>query len=251
MASPKPILPMTLIYHPRSPFSRQVYITALELGIASHIKLQQVVVAPVPFPGWSDDNTTVAAFNPLAKIPTLVLKDEGGKERGIFDSRVICDFLNEELCGGRLLQSQSRTGDEKSGRGRDVDGWTMKSLQALADGMADAEVLVVYEERIRGPKGLKFETWIEGQREKIMRGVDMLDREVEGGVLRGPPRPKKGEVSAAEIAIACTLATLEARKVAWRDGREHLVGWFEEWEKRESFVRTGEGVDWSSGEAKM
>jgi glutathione S-transferase len=208
-------------------------------------------VAPVPFPGWSDDNTTVAVFNPLAKIPTLVLKGKDGKERGFFDSRVICDFLNEELCGGRLFGQKSGTEGEKGGGGSSVDGWMLKTLQALADGMADAEVLVVYEERIRGPKGLKFETWIEGQREKIMRGLDMLDREVQGGVLRGSPRTKRGEISAAEIAIACTLATLQARKVAWRDGREHLVRWFGEWEKRESFVRTGEGVDWSCGEAKM
>jgi glutathione S-transferase len=45
---------MKLIYHPLSPFSRKVYILALELGLADQITLEKVVVAPVFYPGWSD-----------------------------------------------------------------------------------------------------------------------------------------------------------------------------------------------------
>jgi glutathione S-transferase len=45
---------MKLIYHPLSPFSRKVYILALELGLAHQITLEKVVVAPVFYPGWSD-----------------------------------------------------------------------------------------------------------------------------------------------------------------------------------------------------
>jgi glutathione S-transferase len=37
---------MKLIYHPLSPFSRKVYILALELDLASQITLDKVVVAP-------------------------------------------------------------------------------------------------------------------------------------------------------------------------------------------------------------
>lgn len=46
---------MKLIYHPLSPYSRKVYILALELGLADQITLDKVVVAPVFYPGWSDE----------------------------------------------------------------------------------------------------------------------------------------------------------------------------------------------------
>ena len=70
---------MKLIYHPLSPFSRKVYILALELGLASQITLEKVVVAPVFYPGWSDkyvplhhsDFSFLHIINPHAHAPLL------------------------------------------------------------------------------------------------------------------------------------------------------------------------------------
>ncbi|KAF2241765.1 hypothetical protein BU26DRAFT_170031 [Trematosphaeria pertusa] len=74
---------MRLISHHGSPYTRKVYMLALELGLAQHITLQKVVVCPIPFPGWSDNNEDVAVYNPMAKIPCLVPEDVPD---GIFDS---------------------------------------------------------------------------------------------------------------------------------------------------------------------
>jgi glutathione S-transferase len=149
-------MPMKLIYHPLSPFSRKVYILALELDLASQITLDKVVVAPVFFPGWSDNNADVnAAGNPIAKIPTLVVDDfpdGNGASVAIFDSKFICEYLLQRA-GVREDQSRKRY-------------WQEKAVHAACDGMTDAEILVIYEERLREAKGLKWQPWVDGQREK-------------------------------------------------------------------------------------
>ncbi|KAH0124059.1 hypothetical protein KCU66_g7805, partial [Aureobasidium melanogenum] len=109
--------PHRLFYHPLSPFSRKVYMFALELGTADRIELQTVVVAPVKYPGWSDDVPTVAESNPLAKLPTLVLGNNGD---GVYDSKVICDFLEDEA----LTNKRSDLGPLN---------WRLRTLHGCAD----------------------------------------------------------------------------------------------------------------------
>lgn len=148
---------MKLIYHPLSPFSRKVYILALELGIADQITLDKVVVAPVFYPGWSDNNADVsAAGNPVAKIPTLVVDDFPDGDDGsvgIFDSKFICEFLMQ------------RAGVKEDQSGRRY--WQEKAVHAACDGITDAEILIIYEERLREEKGMRWQPWVDGQREKV------------------------------------------------------------------------------------
>ena len=150
-------MPMRLIYHPLSPFSRKVYILALELNLASQIILDKKIVAPVFYPGWSDNNSDVdAAGNPIAKIPTLVVDDfpEGNeKSVGIFDSKFICEYL---LHRAGVKEDQSTKAF-----------WQEKAVHAACDGMTDAEILIIYEERLREEKGLLWQPWVVGQREKV------------------------------------------------------------------------------------
>jgi len=230
---------MKLIYHPLSPFSRMVYMTALELSpsLADSIVLEKVVVAPIHIPGWSDNNADVARFNPIAKIPTLVTDDGDG----LFDSRVIMDYLVS-----RAPQTSSLT---LSGNGKDADRrfWRSRTAHACAMGMLDAEVLVIYENRIRGERNLKFQTWIDGQREKIMRGFDRLEREVRDGTLRFPG-DKEG-IGIAEIAVAATVGFFDIVKLNWREGgsRPRLEEWFDVWKQRDSFVKTPPEGGWQKG----
>lgn len=240
---------MRLIYHPLSPYSRKVYMLALELNLADQISLQQVVVAPIPYPGWSDNNDLVAGKNPLAKIPTLAVDDaqDGGDGLAIFDSRVICDFL-EDLTRGRGTVENSANGSNAGFAASTPtvsSYWLNKTIHACSDGMLDAEVLVVYEERIRDERGLKFQTWIDGQRTKVSRGFDFLERQARDGVLR--LREQEQDVSAAEVAVAASVAFLEIRGVTWKEGRPCLVKWVDNWRGRESFVKTDSKVDWKAG----
>jgi glutathione S-transferase len=216
---------MKLIYHPMSPYSRKVYVLALELGLAESISLEKVVVAPVYFPGWSDNNLDVSnAGNPLAKIPTLVVDDfpgDPGNPVGIFDSKFICDYL------------YARAGkDEAAGKSERVR-WLERSIHGAADGITDAEILVIYEERLRKDKGLLYQAWVDGQREKVSRGLDFLEKVAAEGVLK--PHDPKQSVSVAEIATAVTLNMFNGR-LDWRSGRPNLVKWYEQWKSRPSFA---------------
>ncbi|KAG9641118.1 hypothetical protein KCU64_g12673, partial [Aureobasidium melanogenum] len=222
--------PRRLFYHPLSPFSRKVYMFALELGTADRIELQTVVVAPVKYPGWSDDVPTVAESNPLAKLPTLVFGNNGD---GIYDSKVICDFLEDEA----LTNKRSDLGPRN---------WRLRTLHGCADGMMDAQVLIFYEKKIRAENNIAYQAWIDGQNEKVMRGFDQLELEVGRGTLQAPANDTPA--SAAECAVATCVAFLDTVGVQWRDERPQLVEWFQRWQKRESFIKTRTDVNWKTGE---
>jgi glutathione S-transferase len=223
--------PHRLFYHPLSPFSRKVYMFALELGTADRIELQTVVVAPVKYPGWSDDVPTVAESNPLAKIPTLVVGNNGD---GVYDSKVICDFLGIEAMVNKRSDHQQRN-------------WRLRTLHSCADGMMDAQVLILYEKKIRAENHISFQAWIDGQTEKIMRGFDQLELEVGRGTLQAPANDTPA--SAAECAVATCVALMDKAGRQWRDERPRLVEWFQGWQGRESFVKTRPNIDWKTGEA--
>ncbi|KAH0272249.1 hypothetical protein KCU91_g6823, partial [Aureobasidium melanogenum] len=223
--------PHRLFYHPLSPFSRKVYMFALELGTADRIELQKVVVAPVKYPGWSDDVPTVAESNPLAKLPTLVLGNNGD---GIYDSQVICDFLEDEALTNKRSDLQPRN-------------WRLRTLHGCADGMMDAQVLIFYEKKIRAENNIAYQAWIDGQNEKILRGLDQLELEVGRGTLQALANDTPA--SAAECAVATCVAFLNTVGVQWRDERPQLAEWFQQWQKRDSFIKTRADVDWETGEA--
>ncbi|KAJ8109509.1 hypothetical protein OPT61_g7409 [Boeremia exigua] len=226
--SAKKLPKMRLIYHPFSPYTRKVFMLAHELGLAQHITLEKVVVAPIPIKGWSDNNEDVAKYNPLGKIPCLVTEDV---PTGIFDSRMICEYLSE------LSDAKPK---------KDASYWQMRALHACADGIMDAAVLLTYEVRIRKERGLYFEEWVEGQKTKILRGLDRLEVAAKEGVLS---YNANGPVSADEIAVVVATNMTEYMpflSVQWQQGRPKLEEWMSKWAKRNSFVVTLPTQDWST-----
>ncbi len=177
---------------PASPFGRKVKIAAHELGLTDRI---EVVVADT-----NDPNDELRRQNPLGKIPTLVLEDG----TTLFDSRVIVEYLDDLAGGGRLLPHGS-------------ERFRQLRLQALADGIADAALLQVYEVRFR-PEEARNAAWVENQLGKVRRALVELERE--------PPvfdRPRIGE-----IALACALGYLDLRHGGkWRDDNPRLVSWLD------------------------
>ena len=83
---------MKLFYSQTSPFVRKCLVTAHELGLSQRLELVPAAAHPV------NRDRSVVAKNPLGKIPTLVT-DEGAV---LFDSRVICEYLNA-VGDGHLL----------------------------------------------------------------------------------------------------------------------------------------------------
>src|SRR4051812_33779817 len=83
---------MRLHWSPRSPFVRKVMVAAHELGLADRIEHVRTVVRMV------QPNPDLLPYNPLSKIPTLVLADG----TILTDSVVICEYL-DALAGGGIL----------------------------------------------------------------------------------------------------------------------------------------------------
>ena len=228
---------LELLYHPFSPFAQKVWIWALESKVASQIQLHKVVVAPVPFPGWSDNNDKVGAWNPIAKIPTLIVDLEDGSDKfAVHDSKIICDFLTS-----LVTSKQSASGAE----GVDVLQWKRQSLHRAIDGMMDCEILVIYEEKIRKDAGMYYQKWVDGMRTKIERSFDLMEKAVQDGTLRSKDgNQAKDIVGLEECAAVAALALFDTRMPHWSTGREKLCKWYETWKQRQSYVDSRNAVDW-------
>ena len=85
---------------------------------------------------------------------TTLITDEG---TALYDSRVICEYLNA-TGNGKLIP--------QPGPAR----WSVLVEQALADGIMDAAVLARYETVLR-PEPLRWNDWITGQLEKVTSGL--------------------------------------------------------------------------------
>jgi glutathione S-transferase len=197
---------MKLRYSATSPFARKVRIVLIETGLDKGVEM-------IPTNPWSDD-TDLGHDNPLGKVPTLI-DDEGHK---VFDSRVICDYLDGMHGGARLIPIE--------GKAR----LTARTRQALCDGMLDAAVARRIESTMR-PEAMRWPWWLDRQKAAVDRGLDQL--EADAGTLTDL-------ATVGDIAAACLLGYLDFRFAAedWRAAHPRLAGWFERQQKRPSMVAT-------------
>jgi glutathione S-transferase len=117
---------MKLLFNAASPFARKVRIALLEKGLMEQIHLEAVQPWPEP--------VAITPFNPLGKIPVLIL-DDGSP---LYDSPVICEYIDSLTEAPRLI---APTGPSRL---------RILRLQALADGALDAAVNIMLE-RKRAP----------------------------------------------------------------------------------------------------
>ena len=198
---------MKLFYSALSPYVRKCLVAAHELGLRERIELVPAAAHPV------NRDRAIVAHNPLGKVPTLIL-DEGTV---LYDSRVICEYLNA-LGNGKLVPT--------SGPAR----WTALVDQSLADGMMDAAVLTRYETVLR-PEPLRWSDWITGQLDKVTCALAELEHRAAGFGDR---------VDLGTIAVGCALGYLDFRfaSLAWRDKHPNASAWFERFGARASMVAT-------------
>jgi glutathione S-transferase len=183
---------MILRSSPASPFARKVRIAASVLGLASEIDVR----ATNP----DDPADSLRVQNPIGKIPVLILDD------GItyYDSRVILEYLDHLAGGGRIIPREAPARFE-----------TLR-LQALCDGLCDACLLLVYENRYR-PADKHVQSWIDRQSDKVARGMKAL----ETAPPKLDPVPDVGQ-----IALACALGYQDLRLGGtWRKGHPKLLAW--------------------------
>jgi glutathione S-transferase len=185
---------MILRSNPASPFVRKVRIAASVLGFDGRI---EIVAADT-----ADPADTLRRQNPLGKIPALVL-DDGVV---LYDSRVIVEYLDHLAGGGRLIPAEPKA------------RFRALRLQALADGVMDASVLLVYEGRWREPDR-REPKWVDHQSGKVERALAAL----EASAAELAPRPEIGE-----IALACALGYRDFRfGGTWRAEHPRLVAFLD------------------------
>ncbi len=183
---------MILRSSPPSPFGRKVKIAASIVGLTGEI---EVVRADT-----SDPNDPLRQQNPLGKIPVLILEDA----TAIFDSRVIIEYLDMRAGGNLLIPSEPKA------RAKAL------TAAALADGILDAALLQIYEQRFRTPDA-HSEKWLACQAEKIARALAVF-----------AAAPPNGRRDAAHIGLACALGYLDlCFNGAWRDEHPSLVAWLD------------------------
>ncbi|WP_225030077.1 glutathione S-transferase [Xinfangfangia pollutisoli] len=184
---------MKLYRSAASPYVRKVSVVIREAGLTG---IDEIAAMGTPV----DPGSMPVDQNPLGKIPALVT-DEG---LVLYDSRVICRYLDSRA-GAGLYPEAPRL-------------WDTLVVEATADGILDAAVLIVYEARTR-PEDLRFSPWVEGQWAKIARALAALETRWMAH-LQGP-------LDMGQIAVGCALGYLEFRHGArdWRKGHPRLAEW--------------------------
>jgi glutathione S-transferase len=198
---------LKLIASTTSPFARKVRIALAD----KKIEFQMVEAS-----AW-DAGNPVHAYNPLGKLPVLIL-DDGTH---LYDSRVIVEYIDLVSPVSRLIPEPAR------------QRIAVKKWEALADGVCDAAAAIVIEGR--RPANLQSDDWIERQRRKIREGVAELSRELDDRAWCN------GETySLADIACGCALGYLDLRhaELDWRTTYPNLQRLAERLGKRSSFADT-------------
>jgi len=184
---------MKLRHTALSPFVRKVMVAAHELALAGRIELEPTNVSPIR------TNETLARENPLMKVPSFVT-DDG---LVLFDSPVICEYLDSLAGGGMLFPA---AGPER---------WTALRRQALGDGILDALVLIRYE--VLRPEDKRWGGWTDGQTTKAHQGLAAAEQEGLSDFS-----------TIGHIAIGVMLGYLDFRfpDDGWRQRHPRLAAWY-------------------------
>ncbi|QBQ95811.1 glutathione S-transferase [Paraburkholderia pallida] len=199
---------MKLIGSLGSPYVRKARIMLAEKKIDYKLVLENV---------WGAE-TAIHDFNPLGKVPCLVMEDG----EAVFDSRVICEYVDMLSPVGKLIPQGGRERVE------------VRCWEALADGMLDAAVLIRAEGTQRTPEQ-RCEAWITRQERKIREGLNAMAKGLAGNAWCAGNR-----YTLADIAVGCALGYLDFRmpELDWREPHPNLARHFDKLMQRQSFADT-------------
>ncbi|WP_299296941.1 glutathione S-transferase [uncultured Tateyamaria sp.] len=197
---------MKLLVAGPSPFVRKVLVVLHETDQAGDVETVKVTATP----GGTD--AMLKAANPVGKIPALV-RDEGTT---IYDSRVICRYLDDRRGAGLYP---------------DTNPWETLVLEATADAMMEAAVLMVYEKRYRDTTE-QSPAWVEAQWSKVESALDALNARWMSHLY--------GPMDIGQIGVGCALGYLDFRHEdrGWRAGRDALAAWYDTFSARPSMQAT-------------
>ena len=211
---------MKLFYSPFSSMIHKSLVAAYEAGV--HEQIEYVAT----FPYRNNDGVdvagqySIAAINPLDKVPTLAL-DDG---MVLYNSQVIIEYLDS-------LRRDGKTLFPKTGRHR----WDALRRLALADTIFELTTVMVIEGW--NPEEKRRISVYEAIWAKSIRGLDVLDAACAAGLP---------EFDAGQVGMLQAISYIDFRGkfyldgdpvhpgFDWRKGRKHLEKWYEETIQRPS-----------------
>ncbi|MCW5735883.1 MAG: glutathione S-transferase family protein [Enhydrobacter sp.] len=203
---------MRLYVTPASPWVRRVRVAILELGIADRFEFVQT-----KWPhSWGTQTVSMPAdftqATPVMRIPALVTDDVT-----LTDSHAICDYLNGELGGYRLLA--------REGAAR----WKALAAMSIANGIIEAQVARRAELLRTGAD--RSDDFIAKMRDRQMRCYAALEEQ---------HLPSFGSVfDLAQITTAVACGYDEWRYGPdWRAAAPKLAAWYDDVAKRPSLAAT-------------
>ncbi|MFF7710787.1 glutathione S-transferase N-terminal domain-containing protein [Pseudomonas sp. NPDC007930] len=196
-----------LYFAPTSAYVRKVMISAHCLGLAGQIELLDSAAHPV------QRDERIARLNPLAKVPAL----QTPEGLALYDSRVICEYLDAYAGGGLFPTGSAR--------------WPCLARQALGDGLLDAALLARYESTAR-PADKHWPGWVEAQWLKVRAALAEIERQA--------PTFSPGPSDIGLIALGCALGYLDFRfaELNWRAGHPATAAWFAQLEQHPALRAT-------------
>ncbi|MSP30466.1 MAG: glutathione S-transferase [Acetobacteraceae bacterium] len=198
---------LRLISAAPSPYARKVRIALAEKGIPFEL------LTEVP---WNDD-TTVPLYNPLEKLPVLLLEDGGA----VYESAFILEWLERMYPEPALMPAGTE------------DYLAARRYMVLADGVCDA-FLIYFFETLRAEEQ-RSAPWAARQLRKIEGGVAALAR-----VIGDRDYAVGGRLTLADISVVAPLGWFAVRFLTfdWRGRHPNLAQYYDRLEERESFRAT-------------
>lgn len=194
---------LKLISATPSPFARKVRIALHEKGLPFEL------LTEVP---W-DKTTSTPKYNPLEKLPVLILEDGSS----IYESSFILQYLEWTYPQPPLMPV-------------DVEGKiSARRLEVLCDGVCDAVALTLFE-RMRAEPSAE---WLSRQRRKIEGGVREMAR-----LIGNRSFAVAEQFSLGDIAVGTAVGYLDVRlsEFDWRGSYPNLAEFSARMEARPSFA---------------
>jgi glutathione S-transferase len=208
---------MKLLGSLTSPYVRKVRIVLAEKKVDYEWVLTDVWT---PTPPASDDAPTalINTVNPLHKVPALMLEDGSA----LFDSRVIVEYIDTLTPVHKLIPTTGRARAE------------VRCWEALADGVADAAVAILLEQRFHEPAH-QSQVWLTRQHQKIEQGLHAISVGVSD-----KPWVCGATFSLADICVGSTLGYLDLRQpeLQWRNQYNNLAKLYDKLMQRNAFAET-------------
>ncbi len=140
----------------------------------------------------------------------------------VFDSRVICEYVDTLSPVGKLIPQAGRERIE------------VRCWEALADGLLDAALLIRLEDTQR-PAEQRSDAWVARQHHKIVGALAAFSHG-----LGSKAWCAGNHYSLADIAVGCALGYLDFRLPAlnWRETHPDLDKHYAKLSQRQSFIDT-------------